>query len=1209
MEKIKNPIMKQLKMNITIRYTLLLLLFMCNLQLRAQVGAERISNNLFNGTANITVPLVSKSVDGVNASVSLGYHTGGIKMNRIPSSTGLGWEMSTAARITRSIKGKPDEIGYWKRRNDSINGKTLGDVETRVAVANGVLDGESDMFSVVVNGQQVRFMFDCNNHVETFPSNAKLKIERIYNGNLVAQIPDTAYVSLGFKVTDAQGNQFFFAEGNQTQIKFYNYGNTNTTYTYTGYFATDWVIEKVVSYNGREIHYTYERSTYYPVLTGYSQEINIPQIDKDVSLSNGVNTKHCLIKTIEYPDLKVSFDYYGDTGSNYTWPRCDVDGTKALEKITIEGKEDVPPHALTVPALTKRYIWFDMRYFISDTDFHGFNVTEMAYQGGGSPCTGPWSNYNINELRLKLAKIESSYSTTGPKRLLYDFDYYDVADFRGPMAPNRMTHTQDYWGYYKRGDIYATSGITYPSNDPVNIYQSDFVPRDSLGSTAPFFVGVPREADTMNRIFTLKKIKNEAGGVTEFTYGLHSITLGGDTLNLDGLRLDKIKTYDEHHENLTVRETHYTYDDIEWLVPMSAYPNDIKDLFKRKVRFLATPYGPSGPSGPTQIYDDREVISNHSIITNSGSQHGYGKVTVTNKSIYQSANGATPQTYTDVLGSTEHYFSKLKTASSNINVVANILNGSGTYTPLGSNGYVIQNFPPDSVSYLPNASTAAVSTSETDYIFHASPYDEDPFTNRDYALNWAVGLPIKKVSFDPNGQKTKEMEMFYDVHVKALNSDNFLQLSASNATGISEDYGGIVGTNNNASYKSDYYFPLVGKVQVKKTKKKSYLSSTVSKETESELFYNAQGDVERSITKPDLSQPNELVEKKLFYSYDNNHWSSDTAMTQLDQEGITSMVYSEVWKKKPNDSIRLVSASGAGFGQFDGKVRTKNKYSTVLSKPSATYTTGSFNLTGAGTGASIPNFEQSGEISKYDQWGHALEASYKGLYSATIYDEDLDLALASINNARHSEVAYSGFESTTYGSDTLAPNYLSRNKGNWCFDHSKVSSLPTAHTGLMSYDYSVGNGIWSGADVSLIPGKKYVLTYWIYGNPWLGVLNGTFDASGNSTGSSVALGHTQIRSVNGWKLFRIEFEAVHPGVQLHGIGISGTGIIDEVRLHPLDAQMTTKSIKPLLGVTTVSDGNNRTVRYEYDEWGRLLLTKDDEGNILSKKKYGVQAND
>ena len=61
--------------------------------------------------------------------------------------------------------------------------------------------------------------------------------------------------------------------------------------------------------------------------------------------------------------------------------------------------------------------------------------------------------------------------------------------------------------------------------------------------------------------------------------------------------------------------------------------------------------------------------------------------------------------------------------------------------------------------------------------------------------------------------------------------------------------------------------------------------------------------------------------------------------------------------------------------------------------------------------------------------------------------------------------------------------------------------------------------------------------------------------------------------------------------------------LDEVRVYPAGAQMTTYTYDPLLGMTSATDANNVTAYYDYDELGRLKLVKDDKGNILKKYDY------
>jgi hypothetical protein len=61
--------------------------------------------------------------------------------------------------------------------------------------------------------------------------------------------------------------------------------------------------------------------------------------------------------------------------------------------------------------------------------------------------------------------------------------------------------------------------------------------------------------------------------------------------------------------------------------------------------------------------------------------------------------------------------------------------------------------------------------------------------------------------------------------------------------------------------------------------------------------------------------------------------------------------------------------------------------------------------------------------------------------------------------------------------------------------------------------------------------------------------------------------------------------------------------LDEVRVFPADAQMTTYTYDPLIGLRSMTDANNVTTYYDYDDLSRLKLVKDDKGNILKKYDY------
>ncbi len=67
--------------------------------------------------------------------------------------------------------------------------------------------------------------------------------------------------------------------------------------------------------------------------------------------------------------------------------------------------------------------------------------------------------------------------------------------------------------------------------------------------------------------------------------------------------------------------------------------------------------------------------------------------------------------------------------------------------------------------------------------------------------------------------------------------------------------------------------------------------------------------------------------------------------------------------------------------------------------------------------------------------------------------------------------------------------------------------------------------------------------------------------------------------------------------------IVDNGYIDEVRLCPSDAQISTYTYKPMQGMTSATDISNRTTTYEYDVFGRLTIVKDHNGDIVNRYSY------
>lgn len=60
---------------------------------------------------------------------------------------------------------------------------------------------------------------------------------------------------------------------------------------------------------------------------------------------------------------------------------------------------------------------------------------------------------------------------------------------------------------------------------------------------------------------------------------------------------------------------------------------------------------------------------------------------------------------------------------------------------------------------------------------------------------------------------------------------------------------------------------------------------------------------------------------------------------------------------------------------------------------------------------------------------------------------------------------------------------------------------------------------------------------------------------------------------------------------------------DDLRFYPSDAQMTTYTYDPLIGMTSQTDSNGIITYYEYDDFGRLIRIKDSDGNVVQETEY------
>jgi YD repeat-containing protein len=191
--------------------------------------------------------------------------------------------------------------------------------------------------------------------------------------------------------------------------------------------------------------------------------------------------------------------------------------------------------------------------------------------------------------------------------------------------------------------------------------------------------------------------------------------------------------------------------------------------------------------------------------------------------------------------------------------------------------------------------------------------------------------------------------------------------------------------------------------------------------------------------------------------------------------------------------------------------------------------------------------------------------------TAYLWDYNNTLPVAKVVNASTTEVAATSFESD--------------GKGNWSYTGSAYNDIPVK-TG--SYYYKLSGGSISR---SLPPGK-YKLEYWAKAPVTL------------APGGNITTIRTSSPDTSGWILYEKEINTT----TVITLTLSGAGFIDELRVYPATAQMTTYTYDRLNGITSLTDPGSVTVYYEYDAAGRLRWIRDHQKNIVKALEYHYKGN-
>lgn len=1103
---------------------------------------------LSTGIPSISIPFFTWSdiLKELSVEVGLSYHAGGHKVEDMTSNCGLGWVLNGAGVISRTVKGIPDdgEQGF-------LNTPSLRSVFTASADHMNMLPGSTS----------IGFHYGNSNYYDTI----KKISERYMDGEADMFNLSAGNISAKFFI-DKNGDVTFLTQ-------------TNLDLQYTRY-SPGGAINKFTLIDERSIKYIFD-----VIETTDPVPLEVIPGSQTMTCITGFYLSK-IISADGIDTIKFSYTGFGnlvyETGFSETYSVTWINGAYTYNAPQYNYYSvttgSVRLSQISFPDSTK----ISFSYGFARDDYDGDNALTSVSMSNGSesrkfdlsydyfsteydPYAGTVFSANDYSKRLKLTKVQRISGTDSIPPFLFEYNSTNL--------PPRNSRMQDHWGYYNGG-----ANATYSST----IYQAP-------NPAAPDLPGANRNANGNYGIASiLEKIIYPTGGYTKFTYhgndshtALYNISGKADSVSRDESAIssytslpftdrnkDTVRFIARVYNNLPPPEMEPWDENCNVSVTVKSTDNAVLETINFTYStigdaYLVLPlnktYQVKYESDCTWWLDDFSV----SIV------YFYAK-TPTNKDV----GGLRVEKIedNDSIGNkiiTEYEY--LRTDASSSGEIQHVPNYS-YYKSTTSHFYTGQH------DFHWNGTS---STTQTLSYFRGSPiiykrvkvkkaspgknigYSVHEFTGfewgglyeQDYPylqkqdIGWRQGLALRDSIFNSSNQLVKNTQNEWEDF--AYNPDSAIYRNI--VTGLI--YHDDQATFNQYVYGARSYTLAYGRSQLKKTTETLYQNGDSVKTVKGYSYDNNKFllTCERTV-----DSKGDSVESRLYYPF-NYSIPTDNA--------VSTLISNETWKKK----------SGTWY-LFGATVSEYDQFNSVFTKPKKIISAEIDNLYDAATiGVFDPadltrhaSFKDQVEYLQYDDFGRYTEIKTKAApVTSMIWSSQRNTPVAQVVNASEVDIAYSSFETET--------------KGKWIYSGA-TSAHPEAITGARGYSLAGGNVTRN----SLNSGKSYTVTYWKRDSTSAVTVNGG--------------GGTLLLTRNGWKLYR------HVLTGITSITITGTAYIDELRLYPSNAQMSTATFLPLSGISSQCDPNNNVLYYEYDKFSRLRRIKDHDKNIVKVIDYQYKQN-
>ncbi len=1141
--------------------------------------------NYHTGIPQINIPIYTVSAGSLSLPISLSYHAAGLKVQEPAGWVGAGWALNAGGVITRTVIGAPDEKGTNNGGTEShghfsdygynnyINGTNNNNTEDWDAFSKGYKDGEPDLFFFNFGGYSGKFYFRDDRTPVIVPE-ADLKIEPNYN-------PSGTNISIqSFIVTTPDGVKYYFGntpgltgtapvEITKPVTEFNGVSSANT--------ISSWYLNKIATADDQfAITLTYQTESY-----GYHTLSMFP-IAGDAYMGQpttfGATHGYELIKNI-VQGVRLSQISYANGSINFvegSSARTDLSDVTASYYYDAVNQSAKPLGSIQITDGTTilRKFNFAYSYFTDNTTALPQDIANFA------------PNLFTDKQRLRLDQVQEISGDGTITKPAYSFTYFSE------QVPRRISFGIDHWGF--------NNGIT-TNTTPIPSYLK-------FGSNAVVsFSGAARDSHwPAMRAGTLQQINYPTGGYSLFEFETNNIYNTSTTTSYSNVNLASLYVLQYGQSNITMSGT------------FTSNGTAMNIAFNNGNNYSAS-FSIVNNSN-TVVYST--TIGNGQVLSNNPLTLAQGTYTAT-LSVPSGSSGGAQATITQwqtlqntVTNTVTVGGNRIKTITHNDGVTANDMVTSYSY--LGDNGqssgilysrpvYVgvirndlIQNvglYGSTFTGFTPYGSANGC-TSMIDATYFKSPSSIRPMAN---TQGNHLGYSQVKVSQTGNGYSFYKYYGTTNVPVWQQNNGD-IATTVVNAAGCDANapnfpYPPVQFDYLRGELRYEAHYSQSGQM----LKEKSYVPTFVNDPIKTPAFLISQDITTQYLlaTKYDLTTAHKTQTQVTETSYDANGVSFTTTQTSYNE----SPFHHEVTRTNTVNSKGEALESKKKYA-FDFRISTCDNISDGYSQYNTDCTSC---LAAKNTAMSACSGNSQCLTNAYVAYLNCLATSRTNWvsYRRTNFTDPTNTFQTYHNNAKINADAElkpilqlqdnyqnSPIENTQWKNGNLLGASFSR------FDYSTVPSGKAYLNKIQAINLAAASSTFTNAatntgNTSIVKDSRYK------DESLVKFYNGNLAEKTTKDGitTSYIWGYNNLLPI-------VKAEGVDQATLLAAYNaVSGNLSLIRNQSSLLNAHLNTYSYTPVIGMTSQTDVNGKSMTYEYDALQRLLLVRDFNYNILNQYEY------